>query len=357
MNEFWLSLALSFVNPFVSTQEISLLYAGDAMQHIAQIRAAKSVGDTYSYTECFEDIKDYISSADYSVVNFETTLGGKPFTGYPCFSSPTEFAKSLHEAGFDLFLNANNHTLDRQDKGLKRTNNILDSLSISHIGTYLNKQDREDKVPFIKDINGFKISFLNYTYGTNGISPKNVVVNYIDTIQIKKDIELSRTNGAEIISVQIHWGDEYKLLPNNNQQKIANFLLNQGVDLIIGGHPHVIQPMEIRYSEKYNKDCLIVYSLGNFISDMKTTDTRGGVMVRVVITKDALGKAKLKSANYSLIFTLPSDGKSNYRVVPVEDVTSGYRKIQADNFEKSAERIFSKHNIGVTRESANLIRN
>ncbi len=354
MNEFWLSLALSFANPFAPAPEVTLLYAGDAMQHIAQVKAAKRVGDTFSYSECFEEIKEYVSSADYSVVNFETTLGGKPYTGYPCFSSPTEFAISLKDAGFDLFLNANNHTLDRRDKGLKRTINILDSLNISHIGTYLNKQDREGNVPFIKEINGYKISFLNYTYGTNGISPKDVVVNYIDTIQIKKDIELSRKKGAEILSVQIHWGDEYKLLPNKNQKKIADFLVNQGVDLIIGGHPHVIQPMEICYSEKYCKDCLIVYSLGNFISDMKTSDTRGGVLAKVVLSRDRMGKVKIKSANYSLVFTLPSDGKSNYKVVPIEEVQSGYRKIQAENFEKSAEKIFTKYNKNVSREPAKV---
>ncbi len=333
--------------------DVSIVFAGDAMQHIAQVNSAKRAGDLYDYSECFTEVKDYVSSADYAVVNFETTLGGKPYTGYPCFSTPDSYADALAAAGFDLFLNANNHTLDRGYKGLIKTIETLDKKNISHIGTYVNKSSREMSVPYIKNIKGIKIAFLNYTYGTNGIKPTNgVKVNYIDTLQIKQDIVKSREGGAEVITVAIHWGEEYNLLPNISQKKLADFLCNQGVDLIIGGHPHVIQPMEIRHSEKYNKDCLVVYSLGNFISNMKTTDTRGGAMVKVILERNVLGKVKIKTANYSLVFTLQPDGKHNYRVVPVESEAVKSMKWQCSQFVKNAESIFSKHNVNVKRESA-----
>ncbi len=333
--------------------DVSIVFAGDAMQHIAQVNSAKRAGDLYDYSECFTEVKDYVSSADYAVVNFETTLGGKPYTGYPCFSTPDSYADALAAAGFDLFLNANNHTLDRGYKGLIKTIETLDKKDIPHIGTYVNKSSREMSVPYIKNIKGIKIAFLNYTYGTNGIKPTNgVKVNYIDTLQIKQDIVKSREVGAEVITVAIHWGEEYNLLPNRSQKKLADFLCNQGVDLIIGGHPHVIQPMEIRHSEKYNKDCLVVYSLGNFISNMKTTDTRGGAMVKVILERDVLGKVKIKTANYSLVFTLQPDGKHNYRVVPVESEAVKSMKWQCSQFVKNAESIFSKHNVNVERESA-----
>lgn len=333
--------------------DVSIVFAGDAMQHIAQVNSAKRAGDLYDYNECFTEVKDYVSSADYAVVNFETTLGGKPYTGYPCFSTPDSYADALAAAGFDLFLNANNHTLDRGYKGLIKTIETLDKKDIPHIGTYVNKSSREMSVPYIKNIKGIKIAFLNYTYGTNGIKPTNgVKVNYIDTLQIKQDIVKSREVGAEVITVAIHWGEEYNLLPNRSQKKLADFLCNQGVDLIIGGHPHVIQPMEIRHSEKYNKDCLVVYSLGNFISNMKTTDTRGGAMVKVILERDVLGKVKIKTANYSLVFTLQPDGKHNYRVVPVESEAVKSMKWQCSQFVKNAESIFSKHNVNVERESA-----
>lgn len=333
--------------------DVSIVFAGDAMQHIAQVNSAKRAGDLYDYSECFTEVKDYVSSADYAVVNFETTLGGKPYTGYPCFSTPDSYADALAAAGFDLFLNANNHTLDRGYKGLIKTIETLDKKDIPHIGTYVNKSSREMSVPYIKNIKGIKIAFLNYTYGTNGIKPTNgVKVNYIDTLQIKQDIVKSREVGAEVITVAIHWGEEYNLLPNRSQKKLADFLCNQGVDLIIGGHPHVIQPMEIRHSEKYNKDCLVVYSLGNFISNMKTTDTRGGAMVKVILERDVLGKVKIKTANYSLVFTLQPDGKHNYRVVPVESEAVKSMKWQCSQFVKNAESIFSKHNVNVKRESA-----
>lgn len=329
----------------------TILFAGDAMQHQAQINAAHTAG-RYDYSGYFDSIKEYVTGADFAVVNLETPLGGKPYKGYPCFSSPDEYAHELHKAGFDLFLTANNHTLDCRAKGLKRTIDTLDGMGIDHIGTYKNQASRDSLISYIAEINGFKIGFLNYTYGTNGIpATDGVVVNMIDTVQIKKDIERIRDDGAEMVTVATHWGTEYVLLPNKSQKNIADFLADQGVDMIIGGHPHVIQPMELKWNEKNQKKYVLVYSLGNFVSNMKTTDTRGGALTKITVERDSTGIPRVKDAKYSLVFTeQPDSYRRNFRVVPVEKVSPVW-KTRALMFEKNAEKIFNTHNRNVPRDT------
>ena len=350
----FLACLLSILLFFTGSNDISIVFAGDAMQHDRQIAVAKN-GAGYDYSRCFEYLKPYISSADYSVVNFECTLGGTPYKGYPCFSAPDEYALSLKEAGFDLFLHANNHCLDRRDAGLVRTLNKLDEFKIPHIGTYRNTKERQQAISYIVDIMGCKVAFLNYTYGTNGITiQKDVCVNYINEEQIKTDLAFVRTKNPDMIAVCIHWGEEYKLLQNKEQEKLANLLVDEGVDMVIGSHPHVIQPMEMRYSEKYKKNVLVVYSLGNLISAMRTTDTRGGAMVRVSISKDN-GKAKLKEASYKLFFVqqpkMPGD---NYVLIPYgrTDLLRRDTQNDYDRFMKNALNIFNKHNKNVEQDKS-----
>ena len=172
--------------PAVPATEVSLLFAGDAMQHKAQIQSAKQ-GEAYDYSPCFADITHEIAAADYAVVNLESPIGGQPYTGYPCFSAPDEFPIALQNAGFDLFLTANNHCLDRYTQGAIRTLHMLDSIGADHIGTYDSKDSFERFYPFITSIKGIRIAFLNYTYGTNGFTPHSpLIVNYIDKEKIKK---------------------------------------------------------------------------------------------------------------------------------------------------------------------------
>lgn len=336
---------------FGEHDSVELVFAGDAMQHQTQINAAKQADGTYSYDECFDAIAPYVQDADYAVVNLEMPLGGTPYSGYPMFCAPDSYSFALKNAGFDLMLTANNHALDRRDKGAKRTLDVLDEQGLEHVGTYRDKTDREKALPLIKDINGFKIAFLNYTYGTNGIKvQKDVVVDYIDKAKIKKDIENARSAGAEVLCVAVHWGVEYVLLPNAAQKDLANFLTEQGVDLIIGGHPHVIQPMEMRWSKTHNKKVFLVYSLGNLISNMTTKDTRGGALAKVKLIRDENGKPIVDSASYRLVFTLqPGDGSKNFRVIPAEGY-NGALKTHCDIFVNNAEKIFNKHNIDVPRD-------
>lgn len=352
-----LSFITGAANPGGSSNSgADLVFVGDAMQHQAQFDRAKELGGGkgYDFTGCFTYIAPAITEADYAVCNLEVPLGGGPdYSGYPCFSAPDSYAKALKDAGFDLFLTANNHCLDRRDKGARRTISALDSLGVDHIGTYHDAKDRENKVPFIKDINGIKFGFLNYTYGTNGIEPaQGAEVSLINRKKMAEEIQKTREAGAEILVVAVHWGVEYVLLQNKNQEELADFLIDQGVDLIIGGHPHVIQPMKVVHNEKENKDVLLVYSLGNFISNMNTADTRGGAMVRARVERDADGKARFKNANYDTFLSAkPNGGRTNFTVIPswMPEVMPASQKEHWNIFNRGAEKIFTEHNINVPR--------
>lgn len=350
-----LPLFISLSSLVFGHDEADLIFVGDAMQHQGQLDAARCGINKYDYTRCFSAIEPIVSVADYAVVNLETPVSDPPHSGYPCFNAPAEFAGALADAGFDMFLTANNHTLDRGARGLRNTIAGLDARGLDHIGTYGDEASRIAALPKIVKINGFRIGFLNYTYGTNGISPRDgVVVDYIDMDKIQADVEKNRAAGAELICLCIHWGDEYRLLPNNAQKSLADKLERLGVDMIIGSHPHVIQPMELRPNAYHpEKNLLLVYSLGNFVSNMKTADTRGGAMVHVKLFRGDDGKPTVKSADYSLLFTTPGTSPANnFRVEIADSVASPQWKARAGEFCRRARAIFDKHNAGVPEARA-----
>lgn len=352
-----ISIGLSLAAMLCGTGEATLLFAGDAMMHQGQIDAARQPDGSYQFTDCFTEVAPIIQRADYAVVNLETPLGGAPYSGYPCFCAPDSYADALTDAGFDLMLTANNHTLDRRDKGLKRTITQLDSRSIPHIGTYADAAARDSLSPMVVDIKGFKVGMLNYTYGTNGIAVQgDAVVDYIDRQKMKRDIANARKKGAEIVMVAVHWGNEYQLLPHQSQKSLADFLISQGVELIIGGHPHVIQPMEMRSDSVSGRSALVVYSLGNFISNMKTRDTRGGALIQTTLRRDSTGHAYVADASYRLVFTQPGQPrKNNFTLHPAERYDNPQWKAHCRAFEQSAEAIFNRYNINVARDTTHVI--
>lgn len=349
-----LSIMLAILSWLIPTDTAEIVFAGDAMQHQRQIDAARQPDGSLNYDTYFKTLTPYISSADFAVVNLETPLGGAPYSGYPMFCAHDNYVDALTDAGFDLMLSANNHILDRRDKGVRRTISTFEKKEVPYIGVYRNQAHRDSILPMIHDINGFKVAFLNYTYGTNGIKKTtDIVIDYINRDLIAADVAKAREKGAELIAVCIHWGDEYHLLPNAEQKKLAQYIADLGVELIIGGHPHVIQPMEMGYNEKNRHNYFLVYSLGNFISAMRTTDTRGGALARVVIARDIFGKAYVKSASYRLVFVDPAKGKGDtFKCLPAEspDISRQMRPYR-DAFVKNAVNIFNKHNVGVPRDT------
>ncbi len=265
---------------------ISIYFAGDIMQHEAQLKAALRADGTYDYTGCFTQVTPEIEAADIAVCNFETTLGGAPYSGYPQFCSPDELAAAVRDAGFDIFLTANNHCLDRRTRGLVRTLDVLDSLDIPHLGTYRDLAERDSLYPYIIERNSMRIALLNYTYATNGIPvAAPCIVNYIDTTQIKADVIRARQLHADCIIACMHWGTEYRLEPDKSQKTLEEWLYSIGVDHIIGGHPHVVQPVRTLPHRYHAGSSLTVWSLGNYISNMSAPHTFQGLAVTTRLIK------------------------------------------------------------------------
>lgn len=305
------------------SRTLRLLFAGDAMMHVTQLGKARK-DDGYCFDSYFPLIKPLTDSVDIAVVNLETTLAASKYTGYPLFASPDSYAKSLKDAGFNVFLTANNHCLDRGKTGLERTIHVLDSMQVRRAGTYKDEQDKALEYPLLIYKNGIRIAMLNYTYGMNGLVVKTPnLVNVIDTAVMKRDIERCRQLDAHFIITTIHWGDEYVIQPNREQQALKKFLTSQGVDLIVGSHPHVIQPL-VKEVEDGKIKHAVAYSLGNFVSNMDRTLTDGGMLLTVDIRRDSSAvKAVINSVAYSLVYVHKSFRyASGYQLIPVEQYLS-----------------------------------
>ena len=336
----------------LSAQErITLLFAGDLMQHTEQIKAAKTP-DGYDYSDCFKHVKEEISRADVAVANLEVTLGGQPYRGYPAFSAPDEFLYAIKDAGFDVLLTANNHCLDRGKKGLERTILMLDSLQLPYAGTYVDSEARSRRYPLLVEKNGFRIALLAYTYATNGLSPvAPTLVNYIDKEQMKEDILAARRMNPDVIIACMHWGVEYRSLPEKAEKELADWLIEQGVDHVIGSHPHVLQPMEVKADTQVNDKHLVVYSLGNFISNMSKLHTDGGAMVKLELKK-LWGITRLEKCSYSLVWTSRPvlSGKKNYELYPSEYIMKPLKDeefIRFSRFLDNSRQLFEHHNKGI----------
>ena len=334
----------------IQSDTLTLLFAGDLMQHTGQIEAART-RNGYDYSSYFKYIKSEIERHDFAIGNLEVTLGGKPYTGYPAFSAPDEYLTAIKEAGFNVLLTANNHSLDRRKKGLERTIQLLDSLRIPHTGTYINSKERERKSPLILEKKGFKVALLNYTYATNGIpvtAPN--IVNYIDTTVIAEDIALCKTKNTDAIIACMHWGIEYQSLPSKEQKMLADWLLQKGVTHIIGSHPHVVQPMEVRQDSVTGNKHLVVYSLGNFVSNMSVRRTDGGIMVRMELVKDST--TRLSDCGYSLVWVArpAKTGWKNHSIIPIGlpiDSLSNHARNSLNIFTNDTRSLFNKHNKGI----------
>jgi poly-gamma-glutamate synthesis protein (capsule biosynthesis protein) len=332
-------------------ERITLLFVGDLMQHDAQIKAAKTA-DGYDYTDCFKHVKEEITQADIAVANLEVTLGGKPYRGYPSFSAPDEFLHAVKDAGFDVLLTGNNHCLDRGSRGLERTILMLDSLDFASAGTYINEAQRRERYPLLVEKNGFRIVFLNYTYGTNGLEPVPPrIVNYIDKKKMKEDIAVARRMRPDAIIACMHWGIEYRLLPQKAEKDLVDWLLAQGVDHVIGSHPHVLQPMEVKKDVHTPAKHLVVYSLGNFISNMSKENTDGGAMVRMELIKYS-DIVQMRSCDYSLVWTSRPflSGKKNFEVYPVKYIDKPIENKEftlMNRFLKNSRMLFEKNNKGI----------
>lgn len=315
------------VEPVKEDVNIKMTVIGDIMCHNSQYKDAYD-GSTYDFSYVFDDIKDYISSADIAVGNLETTFAGKErgYSNYPRFNSPEQLAYNLKDMGIDVLCTANNHSMDTNYSGVVSTLDFLDDAGISHMGT--SRTAEEQNQILVKDVNGIKIAFLAFTYGTNGIpvpSANSYCINLIDKDLILKQLELAKAQEPDLICVNMHWGLEYQNVQNSEQEDWADFLFENGVDVILGSHPHVLQPMEKRtvtLEDGTTKDCFVIYSLGNFISGQTKKNTRTSIILNINFTKDGeTGKTTIGDVSYVPIYMYKSSSGSTKRY-KLLDITS-----------------------------------
>jgi len=273
---------------------ITLLFAGDVMNNKPQLTAAyRPATDTYDYHTCFQYIKPVIEQADVAIANLELTLPGKPpYTGFPLFRTPDVMADALKYAGFDALVTANNHANDSGPDGVLHTIEVVRGLGFLQTGTFKDSSDRRQHCPLLIEKNGFTIALLNYTFHTNGIgTTPPVIVSRIDRKQIAADVAAAQNLAADLIVAFFHWGEEYKNTENAYQREWAQTAANLGVDMVIGAHPHVVQPVKMLTAKRPDgtqKQVPVAYSLGNFISNAISTNTSVGLMLQTRLTRDTL---------------------------------------------------------------------
>jgi poly-gamma-glutamate capsule biosynthesis protein CapA/YwtB (metallophosphatase superfamily) len=275
-----------------SVDRVTLAALGDIMVHGAQLKAARDdENNEYNFEPVFSQVKDLLAAPDIAIGNLETTLPGKEklYSGYPQFGAPDALAHALQGASIDILAMANNHACDKGMRGLVRTIKVLDELGLLHVGTYQSQAAYETNRILMVERNHIKLAVLNYTYGLNDMSiPEGTVVGLIDRQRMAEDIALARTREPDFIIVFIHWGAEYERTPNGFQRSLAAFLFSEGADIILGSHPHVLQPFELQsVTDKYGvtKPRLVIYSLGNFVSNQRERYRDGGIIFKVTLEK------------------------------------------------------------------------
>lgn len=344
--------------PITKVSTATVVATGDLLMHEPLITAAKQGDGSYNFDNIFTYFSEYVSKADYAVANLETTLRGTEdgykYSGYPQFNCPDSIVDAVKTAGFDMLLTANNHSYDTRFNGMMRTLEVVDGKGLDRLG--ITKNETEKKY-IVKDINGIKLGMICYTYETdtdpdevalNGISVSNDAEKLINAFSyaeldtfyenIKGQFEAMKSDGAEALVLFIHWGDEYQVKQNKKQEEIAQKLCDLGVDVIIGGHPHVVQPIDLLTSETDpNHKTVCLYSMGNAVSNqrrermnLKTGNTEDGVLFEFTFAKYSDGTVVLENADilplWVNLFTSKATGKKVYQIIPLDDDQDTWRE-------------------------------
>lgn len=317
-----------------------LIAVGDIMFHMPQINAAKTDMGGYDFNPVFEHVKKYIESADLAIGNFETvTLGNEyGFSGFPRFNSPIETISALRNTGFDILVTANNHSLDKNKEGIINTINEINKQGLINIGTF--KDNTRPLV--IEEINDIKIGFISYTSSLNGLdsllsTEDSYMVNKFNENNMIEDINALKKEGVDVIIAYLHWGFEYYREPTEAQVEFGRKLLEWGVDIILGSHPHVIQKSELLNID--GRDKLIVYSMGNFLSNqryetMGNSYTEDGVMVEITLSKNSFDDTmRIENVTYipTWVHRYRNQNKLKYEILPIEEILSNLENYNLSN--------------------------
>ena len=301
----------------VNQDTLTICFMGDMMMHTEQINKSKR-GNSYDFSSYFELIQDKISSADIAVANMEFTHAGEPYSGYPQFSAPDSYSEYLANVGFDVFLAANNHIFDKRSKGAQRTLELFKNLEESHgikvTGLAENEEDSQRRNPLIINHKGISIALINFTYGTNlGYDELWPKTNYQGQKKAIASWVEKAEKTADITIALPHWGLEYQLTHSEDQEATAVWLIDKGVDAIIGSHPHVVQDTATI------KSVQVAYSLGNAVSNMSAANTQVELMATMRIVKDREGNCKILPIEYTWLWcSRPGGFRDDYTVIPIE---------------------------------------
>lgn len=308
--------------------KLKISAGGDLLIHDTVFKSVQT-SDGYNFDPIFSDIKYIFEESDLSLINLEVPVAGNIFkpSNYPNFNSPVELLDAVKNMNIDVVSTANNHALDKGIKGLNETIKNAESKDLKVVGTYLT----DDTKPLIIEKNNIKIGIAAYTYGTNGIAiPKDApyCINIIDKEKMKSDIDYMNSEGVDFKIFCMHFGQEYQTTQNKSQEDLANFLVDNGVDIVFGSHPHVPQPYEIKTvknSDGTEKQAFVIYSLGNFVSHQSDYYTKLGAVASVNVSKKG-DKKKIDSYKVTPIYTYikTSGGKKNFKVVPLEKAIYEY---------------------------------
>ena len=338
------------------TSTATIRSAGDVLIHIPVFQNARKSDGSYDFSHIFTYSEDIISDCDYFVANLETTLGGtngRSYTGFPRFNSPDSIVDALKGAGVDCLLTANNHTFDTNGSGVLRTIDIIEKAGLDYTGT---RKTTDDPQYFTKKISGINFGFACYTYETptsegrkalNGLLVDTTTAPLINSFnpakpqafydELESNIKAMKKKGAEVIVVYVHWGEEYQLAQNTKQQEIAQAICDLGADVIIGGHPHVVQPIDLLTSSDGTHKTVCVYSMGNFLSNqrrnlmgLKTGHTEDGLIFEMTFSKYSDGTVVFDSVDAipTWVHLYSENGKKVHSIVPLQD-----------NLDKQAEKL------------------
>lgn len=314
-------------------KKVTIAAVGDILMWKEQVACAKLTSmDQYSFAEMFAPVAPILSGTDLVIGNLETTFSGKgqPYqigsarTGYPRFNCPDELARDLRQVGFDIVTTANNHCLDGGPNGLCRTLDVLDRYKLAHTGT--SRSPQEASTPLIREVNGIRIGLLAYTYGTNKqVIPAHMpwLVNLIRRDAILQDIAAIRPF-VDLVIVALHFGVEFRYTPTANQRLLVQSLLDQGADVILGAHPHVLQPVvtpAIPLADGRKKRTLVAYSLGNFTSEkmLHFAQSQVGAILRFSVEKDAQKQVAIRQISVIPTYCqrYMQDSRIRFRVIPI----------------------------------------
>lgn len=345
-----------------SVVTIRISAVGDLMCHSVQFNYAEVDTDSFNFNPVFREVRKYFYESDFIFGNLETVTAGKSrgYSGYPSFNTPDEYITALNNTGFHMLTTSNNHSLDKGEAGLLRTIEQLKKNHILYNGTFTSQEDR-DLIRII-NIKGINIAFLAYTYGTNGIpvpEEKSYLVNLIDLDLIKSDIEKARKLGADVVLVHYHFGDEYKREPVSFQKEVVLKTIIFGADIIIGGHPHVLQPVQF-FKTKWGKldSGFVAYSLGNFISNQRWRYSDAGAILNIEITKNFRNtEAYISNISFIPIWVYKgyTGNRKEFVILPLlPDYKSSIDKYLSEEDLRSMKQAFSDTNEILMKYSINI---